>query len=151
MPPVDDPPPHDDPTTAKPGSEAVEPPNPTAGIRIDDAARYKIGEELGRHFADGRIDQDEYEERLERTYAARFDTDLAPVTADLPSIGTNKNLEQRSTTTKRMVVGWLSLAVLFVVIWALSDPGGYFWPIWPILGTGLGTFPAAYAERRDKS
>jgi hypothetical protein len=24
-----------------------------------------------------------------------------------------------------------------VVIWAVTDFGGYFWPIWPILGWGL--------------
>lgn len=27
------------------------------------------------------------------------------------------------------------LAVLLVAIWAFTAPGGYFWPIWPILGT----------------
>jgi hypothetical protein len=25
-----------------------------------------------------------------------------------------------------------------VVIWLLTSPGGYFWPIWPMLGWGIG-------------
>ena len=29
------------------------------------------------------------------------------------------------------------LCALFVVIYVLTDPGGYFWPIWPIMGLGI--------------
>jgi hypothetical protein len=31
-------------------------------------------------------------------------------------------------------VVWTAL----VIIWYSSDSGGYFWPIWPILGMGIG-------------
>src|SRR5215210_274595 len=30
-----------------------------------------------------------------------------------------------------------SVVALLVVIWALTTPGGYFWPIWPLLGLSL--------------
>jgi hypothetical protein len=30
---------------------------------------------------------------------------------------------------------WAALAVIEIVIWSVTTPGGYFWPAWPILGT----------------
>jgi len=32
---------------------------------------------------------------------------------------------------------YLAVNALLVVIWAVTSPG-YFWPIWPILGWGIG-------------
>ena len=29
------------------------------------------------------------------------------------------------------------LSAFFIIIYMLTDPGGYFWPIWPMLGIGL--------------
>ena len=38
----------------------------------------------------------------------------------------------------RAIVGWLALALLFNVIWLFSSgPGSYYWPVWPMLGTGM--------------
>ena len=31
----------------------------------------------------------------------------------------------------------LALSVLFIVIYMLTDMGGYFWPIWPAFGLGV--------------
>jgi hypothetical protein len=27
---------------------------------------------------------------------------------------------------------------LLIVVWAMSSGGGYFWPVWPIAGWGIG-------------
>jgi hypothetical protein len=32
---------------------------------------------------------------------------------------------------------WLGVSILLTVIWFLSSPGGYFWPIWVIFGMGI--------------
>lgn len=37
----------------------------------------------------------------------------------------------------RSLVAYLVVNAMLVVIWALTDAGGYFWPIWPILGWGV--------------
>ena len=37
----------------------------------------------------------------------------------------------------RSLVAYLVVNAMLVVIWALTDAGGYFWPIWPILGWGI--------------
>ena len=38
---------------------------------------------------------------------------------------------------KSNLKGLLGLSVLLIVIWFMTTPGGYFWPIWPILGVGV--------------
>jgi Domain of unknown function (DUF1707)/2TM domain len=37
----------------------------------------------------------------------------------------------------RSVLWFGGLAVFLVVIWAMTNFGGYFWPIWPILGFAI--------------
>lgn len=53
-------------------------------LRISDADRHQVAEVLREAAGDGRIDLDELDERLERTYAARTYADLVPITLDLP-------------------------------------------------------------------
>ncbi|GGD14726.1 DUF1707 SHOCT-like domain-containing protein [Nocardioides daphniae] len=53
-------------------------------LRISDADRHKVADVLRDAAADGRIDLDELEERLEATYAAKVYADLVPITLDLP-------------------------------------------------------------------
>ncbi|HEY9377912.1 MAG TPA: DUF1707 domain-containing protein [Jiangellaceae bacterium] len=54
-------------------------------LRIGDAEREHAASALGEHYATGRLSKEEYEERSERVWAARFQTDLEPLFADLPS------------------------------------------------------------------
>lgn len=35
---------------------------------------------------------------------------------------------------------WLGISVLLVAIWFFSSPNEYFWPVWPIVGMGIGAF-----------
>ncbi|MEE8602656.1 DUF1707 SHOCT-like domain-containing protein [Euzebya tangerina] len=127
-----------------------------ADLRIDDAARQEVSRLLGRHLADGRLDMLEYEDRLERTMAARKQSDLAGILDDLPALDADgrpavveppvdPSAARRRAAAKSMIVGWLTLALFFTMIWAVTDFGGYFWPVWPIMGTGLGVIPGAYA------
>ena len=44
-----------------------------------------------------------------------------------------KKSEFRSHLTSYLLVN-----AALVVIWALTSPGSYFWPVWPILGWGVG-------------
>ena len=54
-------------------------------LRIGDAERDNAAQALGEHYATGRISKEEYEERSEQVWAARFQADLEPLFADLPS------------------------------------------------------------------
>jgi 2TM domain len=35
---------------------------------------------------------------------------------------------------------WSGVSILLLLIWFFTSPGGYFWPLWPILGMGIGAF-----------
>ncbi|GAA5125311.1 DUF1707 domain-containing protein [Pseudonocardia adelaidensis] len=53
-------------------------------LRIGHAEREAAVRELGEHYAAGRLDAAEYEERTSAAYAARTAEDLEPIFADLP-------------------------------------------------------------------
>ena len=54
-------------------------------LRLGDAEREQASALLRDHYAEGRIDTDEYSERLDVIWAARTRADLRPVFADLPA------------------------------------------------------------------
>jgi DUF1707 SHOCT-like domain len=56
-------------------------------IRVSDAERNSVAELLGQHYADGRLDQAEFDERINRTMAAKTRGDLAGLFDDLPETG----------------------------------------------------------------
>lgn len=59
-----------------------------AGMRVSDAERHQVADLLRDAAAEGRLDWEELEQRLDQAFAARTYADLAPLTADLPSART---------------------------------------------------------------
>ncbi|MFD9462561.1 DUF1707 domain-containing protein [Streptomyces sp. NPDC060027] len=53
-------------------------------LRASDADRERVAEQLRDALAEGRLDMEEFEERLEATYTARTYGELTPITRDLP-------------------------------------------------------------------
>ncbi|MDP8923871.1 MAG: DUF1707 domain-containing protein [Chloroflexota bacterium] len=114
-------------------------------------------DELQRHFVDGRLSQDELDERVSRALAARTYGDLdaelhdlprepapraafpepasEPVADDAPADQASARNDESFRTHATM---YLLVMALLVTIWLLTTPGGYFWPIWPMLGWGFG-------------
>lgn len=66
-----------------------------AQLRIGDSERDAAVAALGEHYAAGRLTREEFDERAGRATAARFDADLAPLFADLPT-GRRTAVPQRS-------------------------------------------------------
>jgi hypothetical protein len=56
-------------------------------IRVSDADRNAVAEQLGVHYADGRLDQAEFDERISRTMSAKTRGDLSGLFDDLPDPG----------------------------------------------------------------
>lgn len=56
-------------------------------LRVSDADRNAVAELLTQHYADGRLDQGEFDERVSRTMAAKTRGDLAGLFDDLPDTG----------------------------------------------------------------
>jgi uncharacterized membrane protein len=46
---------------------------------------------------------------------------------------------------------YLSVNLMLVMIWLLTMPGGYFWPIWPMMGWGVGLASHGFAYSASRS
>jgi hypothetical protein len=121
---------------------------PDASHRASDAEREAVAERLRGAAAEGRLDADELDERLGRAYGARTIGDLVPLTADLPAaapagaaVPVPPRLPAlRAYHVRRRLATFITVNVICIAIWAASGMNGSFWPIWVILGTGIGLF-----------
>jgi hypothetical protein len=57
---------------------------PDQGMRVSDTDRADVADRLARHYSDGRLDQAEFDERLDRAMRAKTRADLHLLLADLP-------------------------------------------------------------------
>src|SRR5919107_1933492 len=105
-------------------------------LLASDAEREQHAQLLREHAAQGRLTVEELEERLDRVYAARTHGELAPVVADLPAPRRPQPKRQRSWRQTELTA-FVAVNLLLIVIWAATG-AGYFWPIWPLLGWGIG-------------
>lgn len=102
-----------------------------AEIRIGDAERDAATAALGEHYAAGRLTKEEYDERIDQVWAARFNADLAPVFADLPRRGPDVMSRVRATPAPRRPqpagwgspFRWLAPAVVIALITAVVLTG----------------------------
>jgi Domain of unknown function (DUF1707)/2TM domain len=125
-----------------------------ASLRASDADREQFVEALRQHHAEGRLTTEELAERTERAYATRTFGDLDALATDLPPLRPPTprrappgspgpppggrppapTQAEAKAALYRSVLWFGALGVFLVIIWAMTNFGGYFWPIWPILG-----------------
>jgi hypothetical protein len=56
-------------------------------MRVSDAERQEVADRLAEHFASGRLDQAEFDDRVGRAMGAKTRADLGGLFADLPETG----------------------------------------------------------------
>jgi hypothetical protein len=109
--------------------------------RASDAERERVAETLREHAAHGRLSVDELSERLDRAYAARTRGELSELVADLPSAPRPAPPRpERRQDLRGQVAAYVAVNLILIVVWAATG-AGYFWPLWPILGWGIGLAP----------
>lgn len=54
-------------------------------LRVSDAERAQVADRLSEHYGDGRLDQDEFSERLNKAMSAKTQADLGGLLDDLPA------------------------------------------------------------------
>lgn len=128
-----------------------------ASYRAGDADRERVAERLRVALEEGRLNLEEYDERLRRVYAARTYADLDGLIADIPGVtppsqsavvrpgrdAATARWQPDATgrypdATRRWVLSqwdtWIPVVVVCVAIWAvstvLSGDAAYFWPGW---------------------
>jgi Domain of unknown function (DUF1707)/2TM domain len=130
----------------------------TAAVRAGDRDRERTANQLGSALAQGYLEMAEYESRLQTAFAAHTTTELRSLVADLPLARLRRNdprrREARRTAARRSVhihlAGYLAMVVIVLTVWlavGLSAGAWYFWPIWPILGAGIGVLGHALPIR----
>ncbi len=141
-------------------------------LRAGDADRRQVADELQRHYVAGRLSADELQERVRQAMAARTFGDLDALLRDLPRESTpppaptaadagaaaSPAPAQPPPTAERggpltppdvraHATSYALVMVLLVAIWLFTTPGGYFWPIWPLLGWGIAVAAHALSRR----
>jgi hypothetical protein len=104
-------------------------------IRAADADRERVADRLRDAAAEGRLEPDELEERLERAFTARTYAELEALVADLPGPEPARPERQRPRRPAPLR-GLVAISALMILIWAVSG-AGYFWPAWVIGGLAL--------------
>lgn len=133
-------------------------------MRVSDADRHAVVDELRVHFSLGRIDLAELEDRVTAALEARVRGDLEPLLTDLPELrpsaptsgGPPIRERQRPPASALRVHAylWGVISAFLVAIWigtaAQADGDIPFWPIFPIAAIGLSVgLHAAFAAFDD--
>ena len=116
----------------------------TSELRIGDAERDASAGRLREHAARGRLTLEELDERLDRALAARTRGDLHELESDLP------RPRRPDPSLRPHVTAYVVVMAGMVVLWALTG-FGYFWPIWPMLGWGIGVVSHARGGRHCRA
>ena len=109
-------------------------PESNPNIRVGDAERNEISEQLSKHYGDGRLDAAEFQERLDQAMKAKTRADLSGLLADLPRLQTPEQVAagQLPPRPRRRVLRVVVLGVL--LFWVLSIVAsvfrGFFWFGW---------------------
>ena len=130
-------------------------------MRAGDTDRKAVADQLKVALDEGRLDLSEYDERLQRTYAAKTFGDLNGLLDDLPgTVPAAAAQVQPATPTPAPVRGrdvarWVGpyggVIAVCVVIWAITSLAAghpmYFWPVWMLIPLVLGTFGQWFGHR----
>ena len=126
--------------------------------RAGDRDREVAADRLGQAFAQGYLQLDEYEQRLQVVFGAHTTGELDRLLADLPLERIRRadprrraaRVEAARRGVRLHLAAYLAMAVVVLAVWAAvgaTTDATYFWPIWPILGAGIGVVSHALGIR----
>lgn len=99
-------------------------------VRVSDDERTQVADALSKHFADGRLDQAEFDERLHQAMSAKTRGDLAGLLSDLPPLAPppSEHLHRHRTRLWLVVLGaFLFFAALGSVDWGGDGHWNFPW------------------------
>jgi len=120
-----------------------------AGIRASDEDRSQIAAALGEHYAAGRLTLEEFQERLDKVYAATTLGELDHLMTDLPRADLGQLPVRRAPGPVQVPAGgsvlawrsawrfWLAISVVAFVIWLLGGAAGGPWFLWAAVPLAL--------------
>ena len=87
-----------------------------AGMRISDAERAEVADLLSKHYGDGRLDQAEFNQRLDQAMKAKTYPDLDGLLADLPRTDAEAAEAPKATARRRHEHPYARVLLLTVII-----------------------------------
>lgn len=114
---------------------------------MTDDERNELVDRLRGAVGTGDLDLDEMETRLDAVVRARTTGELERLRADLPDprpapppvhAGRARLPALGNAVFRSHLVMWALVNAFLVGIWALTSPGGFFWPFFPAAGWGIG-------------
>lgn len=134
-------------------------------MRAGDSDRQRVADQLKSALDEGRLDLNEYDERVQRAYGARTYADLDGLLDDLPGTVPPRQSQmqphipaqhpaavpvgkaERGHSGRHTFQSALTAFLICTLIWAVtsftSGHAQYFWPAWvliPVIITGVGAF-----------
>lgn len=146
-------------------------------LRAGDNDRKAVGEQLKTALDEGRLDLSEYDERLQRAYAAKTFADLDTLLVDLPGttpvqhsqiqpaapappVGAPVAPVPPGRPSGRQIAQWVGpyggVVLVCTLIWVITSVSAghltYFWPVWMLIPLIFGVFGQAFGGggRRDR-
>lgn len=138
-------------------------------LRAGDEDRDRTSATLREAYAEGRLDNDEFQTRLEQAHQAKTYGELAALTRDLPStmpgpaapvpvpdsaVVRSARERDRRKGLRAAWASWLGVSVMVNIIWFASWMGDgsapYYWPIWVMGPWGAAMIIASLAGGKDE-
>ncbi|MDE3134124.1 MAG: DUF1707 domain-containing protein [Acidobacteriota bacterium] len=111
-------------------------------LRVSDQEREEAAAAIREHYAAGRLDSAEFEERVQAAYGARTQSELSALSADLPALPpkppTTIERARQTFNTSVLVRNASAGGVAFLActgLWAATGASGDFWPRWVLIFT----------------
>lgn len=123
--------------------------------------REKTADLLGQALAQGYLPIDEYDRRLQTVFQTQTAGELRELLTGLPLDRIRRHDPRRRAArlaaarrgVRAHLAAYLAMCVVVLTVWAavaLTTDATYFWPIWPILGAGIGLVSHAVSIPRGK-
>ena len=143
-------------------------------MRAGDGDRKQVADQLKDALDEGRLDLSEYDERIQRTYAAKTYADLDGLLDDLPGTVPVQHSQVQPAapaaavgtpvdpvhSTGRQVAQWVGpyagVILVCTLIWLITSISSgqlqYFWPVWMLIPLVLGVTGQFFGDdrRRDR-
>jgi hypothetical protein len=121
----------------------------SAPVRIGDAERDRAVSLLSDHFAAGRLDREELDERIDLAIQAKFATDLRPLFADLPGAAeppAGRPAPQFRAAPPAYALLYLLAPLLLIGILVTAIAVGAPWALWGLFWVFM--FSGFWGRRR---
>jgi hypothetical protein len=143
-------------------------------MRAGDGDRKQVADQLKTALDEGRLDLSEYDERIQRTYAAKTYADLDGLLDDLPGTVPVQHSQVQPAapappvgiptnppySAGRQMAHWVGpyagVILICTLIWLITSISSgqlqYFWPVWMLIPLVLGVFGQWFGDggRRDR-